>query len=122
MFQGVVLGAADQERAERAAAADANAVRQELGCEEYGQQQAGGLCEACGYRRRTEAPIVAAVNDLAGLGTCHDPTVTLSIGTDYLLAAIREAPVTLDPAARDRAAAPIRRDHVFHSNRHRTRE
>ncbi|MEW2308933.1 hypothetical protein AB0918_09905 [Streptomyces sp. NPDC006864] len=48
--------AADQERAERerAAAAAADAVRQALACEDCGQQQAGGLCEACGYRRRTE--------------------------------------------------------------------
>ncbi|MFJ3402164.1 hypothetical protein ACIPM5_34795 [Streptomyces microflavus] len=48
--------AADQERAEdeRAAAAAAETVRQALACEDCGQQQAGGLCEACGYRRRTE--------------------------------------------------------------------
>ncbi|WP_406145540.1 hypothetical protein [Streptomyces anulatus] len=49
--------AADQERAEdeRVAAAAAEAVRQVLACEDCGQQQAGGLCEVCGYRRRTEA-------------------------------------------------------------------
>ncbi|MER6503944.1 hypothetical protein ABT218_32545 [Streptomyces sp. NPDC001455] len=54
--------AAAQERveAERAAAAVAGAVRQALVCEDCGQQQAGGLCEACGYRRRTEAVIVEA--------------------------------------------------------------
>ena len=54
--------AADQERAERerAAAAAADAVRQALACEDCGQQQAGGLCEACGYRRRTEALVVEA--------------------------------------------------------------
>ncbi|MGP3635587.1 hypothetical protein ACTU45_19840 [Streptomyces sp. 24-1644] len=52
--------AADQERVERAAAAAADAVRQALACEDCGQQQAGGLCEACGYRRRTEALIVEA--------------------------------------------------------------
>ncbi|MFJ7416357.1 hypothetical protein ACIQWZ_36990 [Streptomyces sp. NPDC098077] len=48
--------AADQERAEdeRAAAAAAEMVRQALACEDCGQQQAGGMCEACGYRRRTE--------------------------------------------------------------------
>ncbi|MFE1519582.1 hypothetical protein ACFW9I_22630 [[Kitasatospora] papulosa] len=53
---------ADQERAERerAAAAAADAVRQALACEDCGQQQAGGLCEACGYQRRTEALIVEA--------------------------------------------------------------
>ncbi|MET9535576.1 hypothetical protein ABZY02_34340 [Streptomyces sp. NPDC006649] len=57
-----VVSAADQERAEaeRAAAAADDAVRQALGCEDCGQQQAGGLCEACGYRRRTEALIVEA--------------------------------------------------------------
>ncbi|MFC8705858.1 hypothetical protein ACFUIV_27245 [Streptomyces anulatus] len=54
--------AADQERAkdERAAAAAAETVRQALACEDCGQQQAGGLCEACGYRRRTETLIVEA--------------------------------------------------------------
>ncbi|MFE1545525.1 hypothetical protein ACFW61_34415 [Streptomyces microflavus] len=54
--------AADQERAEneRAAAAAAETVRQALACEDCGQQQAGGLCEACGYRRRTEALVVEA--------------------------------------------------------------
>lgn len=53
---------ADQERAERehVAAAAAETVRQALACEDCGQQQAGGLCEACGYQRRTEALIVEA--------------------------------------------------------------
>ncbi|MEV4975329.1 hypothetical protein AB0K59_30945 [Streptomyces scopuliridis] len=51
-----------QERAEREreAAAAADAVRQALACEDCGQQQAGGLCEGCGYRRRTEALTVEA--------------------------------------------------------------
>lgn len=54
--------AADQERAERerAAAAAAETIRQALTCEDCGQQQAGGLCETCGYRRRTETLIVEA--------------------------------------------------------------
>ncbi|WP_455678417.1 hypothetical protein [Streptomyces atroolivaceus] len=54
--------AAGQKRAERerAAAAAADAVRQAQACEDCGQQQAAGLCEACGYRRRTEALIVEA--------------------------------------------------------------
>lgn len=48
--------AAATERAERErqTAAAADAARQALACEDCGQQQAGGLCEACGYRRRTE--------------------------------------------------------------------
>ncbi|MEU0163351.1 hypothetical protein ABZ154_32330 [Streptomyces sp. NPDC006261] len=54
--------AADQERVEREAeaAAAADAVRQVLACEDCGQDRAAGLCEACGYRRRTEALIVEA--------------------------------------------------------------
>ncbi|MFD7432114.1 hypothetical protein ACFV6Z_34415 [Streptomyces sp. NPDC059818] len=47
-------------RSGRSANADADAVRQALACEDCGQQQAGGLCEACGCRRRTEALIVEA--------------------------------------------------------------
>ncbi|WP_329224921.1 hypothetical protein OG488_00880 [Streptomyces sp. NBC_01460] len=54
--------AADQKRAERerAAATAADEVRQAQACEDCGQQQAAGLCEACGYRRRTEALIAEA--------------------------------------------------------------
>ncbi len=54
--------AAAQERSEREreAAAAADAVRQAPACEDCGQEQAGGLCEACGYRRRTEALTVEA--------------------------------------------------------------
>lgn len=49
--------AAAAQRAEhdRQAAAAADAVRQALQCEDCGQEQAAGLCEACGYRRRTDA-------------------------------------------------------------------
>lgn len=51
-----------QERAEREhqAAVAADAVRQVLSCEDCGQERAAGLCEACGYRRRTEDLIVEA--------------------------------------------------------------
>jgi hypothetical protein len=54
--------AAAQEQAERERqeAAAADAVRQALPCEDCGQDRAAGLCEACGYRRRTEAAIVEA--------------------------------------------------------------
>ncbi|GAA2264504.1 hypothetical protein GCM10010232_65780 [Streptomyces amakusaensis] len=54
--------AADQERAaiERAAAEAADVVRQALACEDCGQPRAAGLCEACGYLRRTEAAIAEA--------------------------------------------------------------
>ncbi|WP_309142657.1 hypothetical protein [Streptomyces javensis] len=54
--------AAAQERAERerAAEAAADAVRRALPCEDCGQERAAGLCEACGYRRRTEALTVEA--------------------------------------------------------------
>jgi hypothetical protein len=51
--------AAAQERAERErqAAAAADAVRQALPCEDCGQDQAAGLCEACDHRRQTETLI-----------------------------------------------------------------
>ncbi|MCX4546505.1 hypothetical protein [Streptomyces sp. NBC_01565] len=51
---------AEQAEREREAAAAADAVRQALACEDCGQQQAGGLCEACGYRRQTAALTVEA--------------------------------------------------------------
>ncbi|WP_432095665.1 hypothetical protein [Streptomyces sp. bgisy100] len=52
--------AAERAERERQEAAAADAVRQALPCEDCGQDQAAGLCEACGYRRRTEAAIVEA--------------------------------------------------------------
>ncbi len=52
--------AAQRAEAERAAVAAADAVRQALPCQDCGQQQAGGLCEACGYRRRTEEALTEA--------------------------------------------------------------
>ncbi|WP_019712019.1 hypothetical protein [Streptomyces xinghaiensis] len=56
--EAVRAAAREQADRERAAAAAADAVRQALPCEDCGQGQAAGLCEACGYRRRTEALIV----------------------------------------------------------------
>ncbi|MEU3136409.1 hypothetical protein ABZ691_26980 [Streptomyces sp. NPDC006854] len=47
-------GAAEKAERERQAAAAADAVRQALACEDCGRGRAAGLCEACGYRRRTE--------------------------------------------------------------------
>ncbi|MFF5188738.1 hypothetical protein ACFY30_34070 [Streptomyces sp. NPDC000345] len=54
--------AAARERGERERreAAAADAVRQALACEDCGQQRSAGLCEACRYRRRTEAAIAEA--------------------------------------------------------------
>ncbi|MEH0449869.1 hypothetical protein QA811_41455 [Streptomyces sp. B21-102] len=69
---------AAQERAEREreAAAAADAVRQALPCEDCGQDQAAGLCEACDHRRQTEtlvgeAGLIAAAwsADLTDPGT-----------------------------------------------------
>lgn len=42
------------------AAAAADVVRQALPCEDCGQERSAGLCEACGYQRRTEALTVEA--------------------------------------------------------------
>ncbi|MER7694644.1 hypothetical protein [Streptomyces sp. NPDC097610] len=52
--------ARDRAERERQEAAAAEAVRQALPCEDCGQQRSAGLCEACGYRRRTEAAITEA--------------------------------------------------------------
>ncbi|MDF9874575.1 hypothetical protein OKW18_006713 [Streptomyces pratensis] len=54
--------AADQEQAkrERTAAAAADTARQTLACEDCGLEQTAGRCEACSYRRRTEALIAEA--------------------------------------------------------------
>ncbi|MFE9686853.1 hypothetical protein [Streptomyces sp. NPDC006285] len=62
---------------------------------------------------------MAVVNDNAVMGSFRESTVTLSIGTCYLLGAIRDAPAVLDSGARDRISALIRRDHIFHANRRR---
>ncbi|MFH9195610.1 hypothetical protein ACIQJ8_33090 [Streptomyces globisporus] len=50
--------AAEQAEHERRVAAAAEAVRQALACEDCGRGRAAGLCEACGYRRRTETMTV----------------------------------------------------------------
>ncbi|MEU1107254.1 hypothetical protein ABZ408_40950 [Streptomyces tibetensis] len=50
----------DRGERERQEAADAEAVRKALACEDCGQQRAAGLCEACDLRRRTEAGIAEA--------------------------------------------------------------
>jgi ssDNA-binding Zn-finger/Zn-ribbon topoisomerase 1 len=52
--------AQEQAERERQAEAAAEAVRQAMPCEDCGQDRSAGLCEACGYRRRTEAAIVEA--------------------------------------------------------------
>jgi len=62
----------EREEAERAAAAAADAARQALPCTDCGQQQAAGLCEACGYRRRMETAIVEA--GLTAATWCADLT------------------------------------------------
>ncbi|MFH9968342.1 hypothetical protein ACH4PR_44775 [Streptomyces mirabilis] len=70
--------AAARERAERErqAEAAAEAVRQALPCEDCGQDRSARLCEACGYRRRTEALIVeagmVAATWSAALDDAHD--------------------------------------------------
>ncbi|MEV8455481.1 hypothetical protein AB0467_34660 [Streptomyces sp. NPDC052095] len=51
---------AEWAEAERAVAAAAEAVHQALPCADCGRDQEAGLCEACGYRRRTEDLIVEA--------------------------------------------------------------
>jgi hypothetical protein len=56
----VRAAAQEQAERERQAEAAAEAMRQAMPCEDCGQDRSAGLCEACGYRRRTEAAIVEA--------------------------------------------------------------
>lgn len=90
--------AQEQAERQRAAVAAADAIRQALPCEDCGQDQAAGLCEACGYRRETEALIgdaglVAATWSAA----LDDPTDVAAVATsvrakmEAYIAAAREA-------------------------------
>nr|WP_202453551.1 hypothetical protein [Streptomyces sp. SID4913] len=106
--------AAEQERvdADRAAAAEADAVRQALACEDCGQSQAGGLCEACGYRRRTEALIVEAGMVAATSVDLGDPGAVAAITADVRVSLEREIAVVradylraMDPS--DQEADPV---------------
>ncbi|WP_238153901.1 hypothetical protein [Streptomyces xinghaiensis] len=54
------VAARERAERERRAAAAAEAARQGLSCQDCGRSRSAGLCEACGYRRRTEALIVEA--------------------------------------------------------------
>ncbi|WP_308010643.1 hypothetical protein [Streptomyces olivaceus] len=63
-------------KADRAAAAAADAVRQELACEDCGQHRAAGLCEACDHRRQTETLIgEAGLLAAAGAADWTDPGI-----------------------------------------------
>ncbi|WP_326771375.1 hypothetical protein [Streptomyces sp. NBC_01445] len=111
--------AAAQERTERErqAAAAADAVRQALPCEDRGQGAAAGLCEACGYRRRTEALIVeaglvaAAALNGDGDGATVTADVRASLEADierarrHLLELVEPGELDTDPALRASAFA-----------------
>ncbi|MFF1269504.1 hypothetical protein ACFVZE_27095 [Streptomyces anulatus] len=108
--RAAALGRAERER--RTAAA-AEAVRQMLTCEDCGQERAGGLCEACGYRRRTkvlmaEAGLLAATWS-ADLGDRDDvAAVKASVGTALeadVERARREFLELVDPGELDSGAA-----------------
>ncbi|MEE1943073.1 hypothetical protein V1L54_27325 [Streptomyces sp. TRM 70361] len=107
--------AAAQEQAEREreAAAAADAVRQALPCEDCGQDRAAGLCEACGFRRRTEAAIVeAGLVAATWSADLTDPADVAAVTTEVRAAMEREiADVratylrAMDPA--DQEADPV---------------
>lgn len=66
--------AAERAERERQEAAAAEAVRQALPCEDCGQDQAAGLCEACDHRRQTETLIgEAGLLAAAGSADLTDP-------------------------------------------------
>uniref|UniRef100_UPI003F49A75A hypothetical protein n=1 Tax=Streptomyces achromogenes TaxID=67255 RepID=UPI003F49A75A len=107
--------AAAQEQAEleRAAAAAADVVRQALPCEDCGLQRSGGLCEACGFRHRTEAAIAEAgliaatwSADLTDPGNVAVVTADVRAALERDIAAARADYLhALDPA--DQEADPV---------------
>ncbi|MCX4554280.1 hypothetical protein [Streptomyces sp. NBC_01500] len=101
--------AAERAEHERAAAAADNAVRQALPCEDCGQEQAAGLCETCGYRRRTEtliaeAGLVAATwsADLDNPSDVAAVTADVRARLEHEIAAVRASYLrAMDPADQD---------------------
>lgn len=82
--------ATTQERAEREhqAAAAADTVRQALPCEDCGQERAAGLCEACGFRRRTEALMVEAGLVTATWAAALDDTAAVAAVAAHVRASL----------------------------------
>ncbi|MEU8957963.1 hypothetical protein AB0C93_27060 [Streptomyces sp. NPDC048518] len=80
--------AAQRTEAEREAAAAADAVCQEPACEDCGQQRAAGLCEACGYRRRTEALVVEAGMVAAAWSADLSDAADVAAVTDHIRASL----------------------------------
>ncbi|MFC9429587.1 hypothetical protein [Streptomyces sp. NPDC056987] len=105
--------AADRAEREREAAAAADVVRQALRCEDCGQERAAGLCEACGYRRRTEALIVEAglvtatwSADVTHPGDVAAVTADVRASMEREIAAVRADYLrAMDPADQDSTAA-----------------
>ncbi|MEU3050125.1 hypothetical protein ABZ705_27060 [Streptomyces sp. NPDC006984] len=89
--------AAERAERERQAAAAADAVRQELACEDCGQERAAGLCEACRYERRVQELITQAEQMSAA---SVDPADTDAVAR--AVADVREILGTITRAARQR--------------------
>ncbi|MEU5583044.1 hypothetical protein ABZ791_36225 [Streptomyces huasconensis] len=84
--------AAAQEKAERErlAAVAADAVRQARPCGDCGQQQAAGLCEVCGHRRRTRELLQqAARTEAAWTATDFSSPRRLAAARDRALTSLR---------------------------------
>jgi hypothetical protein len=105
--------AQEQTERERQAAAAADAVRQALPCQDCGQERSAGLCEACGYRRRTEALIAEAAlvaatwsADLADPGDVAGVAAEVRAAMEREIAAVRADYLgEMDPA--DQAGDPV---------------
>ncbi|MFJ2101385.1 hypothetical protein ACIOHR_29835 [Streptomyces anulatus] len=111
---------AEQAERERQAAAAAEAERRILPCEDCGQQRSGGLCEACGYRRRTEVLIVetglvastwsADLTDPGTVGAVTDEVRTslltgITRAQDEVMAMMEPGELDADPAGVDAVLA-----------------
>ena len=113
--------AAAEQRAERerAAAAAAEAVRQAAPCGDCGRERAAGLCEACGYRRQTEALIAEAGLVAAAWNADLDDATDVAVVAAHVRASL-EADIAanreeflriVDPA--DLAAEPLAAETAF---------
>ncbi|WP_229898072.1 hypothetical protein [Streptomyces anulatus] len=111
---------AEQAERERQAAAAAEAARRILPCGDCGQQRSGGLCEACGYRRRTEVLIVetgrvaatwsADLTDPGTVGAVTDEVRTslltdITRAQDEVMAMMEPGELDADPAGVDAVLA-----------------
>ncbi|MFF7731170.1 hypothetical protein [Streptomyces sp. NPDC008001] len=91
--------------AERERAAATETVRQALPYEDAGQVQVAGLCEACGYRRQTEALIEQACLLATAFSVGLEGAADVAAAREEFLRMMDPADLAADPAAAQTALA-----------------